>query len=245
MLPTISSKAKKMVWVANSDDNLQLVDDFYFSALHDDEEVFPISDEKYALELQLQEALMSSAISSRVSVGSIDLQMYQHFNSLKSRKGKEKEIGESSNFQADHGSLCLICMDVKPIGEMFRSNTCSHLFCKDCTGKYVAAKIQENISVVKCPELNCKGSLEPQICRSIVPEKVFDRWENALCESVILGSHKFYCPFKDCSAMLVDDGGLEVVESECPNCHRLFCAQCKVVWHAGISCNEFQNLSKD
>ncbi|XWS20004.1 hypothetical protein CRYUN_Cryun31cG0064500 [Craigia yunnanensis] len=108
-----------MVGIANSD-NLHLVDDFYFSALHDDEEVFPISDEKYALELQLQEALLSSAISSRVPNGSRDLQECQ-----------------------------------------------------------------------------------------------------------------------------VDDEGSDVVESECPNCRRLFCAQCKVAWHAGISCSEFQNLSKD
>ncbi|WRX27271.1 IBR domain - like 9 [Theobroma cacao] len=133
-----------------------LSDDFYFSALNDDEEVFPLSDEKYTFELQLQEVLMSSAISSRVPTGSTDLQMFQHFNSRRSsHKGKEKET-------------------------------------------------------------------------------VID-----------FGSQKFYCPFQDCSAMFVDDGGHHVVESECPNCHRLFSAKCKVAWHAGISCSEFQNLSED
>ncbi|XVE51790.1 hypothetical protein DITRI_Ditri02bG0069700 [Diplodiscus trichospermus] len=203
-----------MVGVASSD-NIHLVDDFYFSALHDDEEIFPISDEKYAIELQLQEALMSSAISSRVPNGSRDLQMCQLFHSGESREGKKKEIGESSNSQT-RGIFCPICMDVKPIGEMFRSNACAHLF----------------------------FALEPQICRLIVPGEVFDRWENALCESLILGSQKLYCPFRVCSALLVDDGGSDVAESECPNCQRLFCAQCKVEWHAGISCSEFQNLSK-
>ncbi|KAM0065920.1 putative IBR domain, E3 ubiquitin ligase RBR family [Helianthus debilis subsp. tardiflorus] len=33
-------------------------------------------------------------------------------------------------------------------------------------------------------------------------------------------SQKFYCPFKDCSALLVDDGGVAVTQSECPNCNR-------------------------
>ncbi|OMO70534.1 Zinc finger, RING-type [Corchorus capsularis] len=223
-----------------------LVDEFYFSALFDDEEQFPISDEKYAMELHLQEALMSSATSSRVRIGlSTQLQISQNLNS--SRKGKEKETGESSNSNQtdDWNSLCRICMDVKPIGEMFRSNTCSHLFCTDCIGKYIAAKLQENISMIECPEVNCKVALEPQFCRSIVPGEVFDRWENALCESVILASQKFYCPFKDCSAMLVDDGVNNVVEAECPNCHRMFCAQCKVPWHGGISCDEFRNLGVD
>ncbi|MBA0817499.1 hypothetical protein Gohar_019529, partial [Gossypium harknessii] len=41
---------------------------------------------------------------------------------------------------------------------MFMSNPCSHSFCNDCIGKYVEAKIQENIAMVKCPdvcELQC------------------------------------------------------------------------------------------
>uniref|UniRef100_A0A803MFA9 RING-type domain-containing protein n=1 Tax=Chenopodium quinoa TaxID=63459 RepID=A0A803MFA9_CHEQI len=33
--------------------------------------------------------------------------------------------------------------------------------------------------------------------------------------------------------------------SECPSCFRLFCAQCKVGWHADIGCAEYQSLSKD
>ncbi|OMO65992.1 Zinc finger, RING-type [Corchorus olitorius] len=222
-----------------------LVDEFYFSALFDDEEQFPISDEKYAVELHLQEALMSSATSSRVRIGSTTelKNISQNLNSSRKLKGKETSESSNSNKTDDWNSLCRICMDVKPIGDMFRSNTCTHLFCTDCIGKYIAAKLQENISMVECPEVNCKGALEPQFCRSIVPGEVFDRWENALCESVILASQKFYCPFKDCSAMLVDDGGNNVVQSECPNCHRMFCAQCKVPWHGGISCAQFRNLS--
>ncbi|GMI82171.1 hypothetical protein like AT3G14250 [Hibiscus trionum] len=237
-----------MVKIEDCDDGdiIHLVDDFYFSALFDDDEVFPISDEKYASELHLQEALMSSAISSATRSGLIHhLQTYHHVNSTTTRKGKEKQIGESSNSQTNNATLCIICTDFKPVEEMFRSNTCSHLFCKDCIGKYVAAKIQENIAMVKCPDINCQAALEPQFCRSIVPGDVFDRWESALCESMILGLQKFYCPFKDCSALLLDDGGSDVVKSECPSCHRLFCAQCKVAWHSGISCGEFRKLGKD
>ena len=45
--------------------------------------------------------------------------------------------------------------------------------------------------------------------------------------------------------LLIDDGEEVVKESECPNCRRLFCAQCKVPWHAGIECGEFQSLHKN
>ncbi|KAG2294744.1 hypothetical protein Bca52824_041413 [Brassica carinata] len=85
---------------------------------------------------------------------------------------------------------------------------------------------------------------EPYTCRDIIPGDVFERWDKALCESVILSAEKVYCPFEDCSAMMVvdddDQGGDEVAETECPSCHRLFCARCEVKWHAGIRCEEFQ-----
>ncbi|KAL1329440.1 E3 ubiquitin-protein ligase RNF144A-like [Arachis ipaensis] len=218
------------------DDSLLLVDDFYFSALFDSEELFPINDEKYAEELHLQEALYSSAISL---------------------KRKLKEVhSESSTHQSHHRHhylrddqvvLCAICMDSKPSKEIFINQNCNHSFCDECIAKYVAAKIQENISHVKCPEPKCREIMEPQNCMSIIPKEVFERWENALCENLVLAtSKKFYCPFKDCSAMLVNDDGSEVVTcSECPNCHRLFCAQCKVPWHGGMECGEFMSLNEN
>ncbi|KAF7813974.1 E3 ubiquitin-protein ligase RNF144A [Senna tora] len=213
------------------------VDEFYFSALYDEEDIFPISDEKYAEQIQLQEALMAPYMMTTTIL-------------IPGKEKKNLETGESSrttNRQLPSVSFCEICMDTKPIQEMFRNNnTCAHMFCTECTASHVAAKLQENISMVRCPHPECRGMLDPLLCRSIIPEEVFGRWENALCENVVLGSQKFYCPFKDCSAMMVDEGGdgEVVTSSECPNCNRLFCAQCKVGWHAGVECGEFQRLKK-
>lgn len=208
--------------------DMQYVDDFYFSALSNDEEPFPISDDKYAEELQLQEVLMSSIQPPQFSK-----------NLTKKLKRVKTEVGESSQ------NTCDICVEEKSMDEMFRNNNCRHLFCSDCISRHVAAKIQENITMVRCPQVGCKGVLEPQICRPILPKDVFERWENAICEWIVLGSKRIYCPFKDCSALLVDDGGVDVRESECPNCRRLFCAQCMVPWHSGVGCREYQKLGVD
>ncbi|KAF9624153.1 hypothetical protein IFM89_008091 [Coptis chinensis] len=94
------------------------------------------------------------------------------------------------------------------------------------------------------PSIKLLSELEFELCRSILPKEVYDRWGNALCESLILGAHKFYCPFEDCSALLIKDGGMDVKESECPHCRRMFCAQCKVPWHSGVGCEEFQKLKE-
>jgi E3 ubiquitin-protein ligase RNF144 len=67
-----------------------------------------------------------------------------------------------------------------------------------------------------------------------------------LCRALFASEMMFYCPFKDCSAMLVNDKeeGEVIRQSECPFCHRLFCAQCCVPWHPGIECEEFQRLNE-
>ncbi|KAL5698537.1 RBR-type E3 ubiquitin transferase [Ranunculus cassubicifolius] len=156
------------------------------------------------------------------------------------------EQGQSSNSKSykPYTFECVICAETKRRFEFFNIKGCKHCYCKECMSRYVASKIQENVIVIKCPESNCSGVLELEFCREILPREVFDRWGNALCESLILGAEKFYCPFKDCSALLIDDGGVTVKESECPHCRRMFCAQCKVPWHMGIVCEEFQKLGK-
>ncbi|KAA8534730.1 hypothetical protein F0562_029828 [Nyssa sinensis] len=158
------------------------------------------------------------------------------------------ETGQSSNSKPDHHDtfMCEICVEPKPYNESFSIMGCTHSYCSDCMIKYVASKLQDNITQIQCPVTNCMGLLEPEYCRLILPPEVFDRWGNALCEAVILASEKFYCPFKDCSALLIDDRGGEVItQSECPNCRRLFCVQCKVAWHSDIECADFQKLNKD
>ncbi|XP_019263676.1 PREDICTED: E3 ubiquitin-protein ligase RNF144A-like [Nicotiana attenuata] len=158
-------------------------------------------------------------------------------------KRVKTEIGESYS----SGKRCMICMENKPTNEMFGNiSYCSHFFCVLCISKYVANKIQENIGVIKCPDIACQGIIEPQFWREIVPKEGFDRWESDLCESLILGSQKIYCPYKDCAAMLVDDGSENIVtECECPNCRRLFRAQCNVSWHVGYYHKEFHRLGRN
>ncbi|CAL5081473.1 unnamed protein product [Urochloa decumbens] len=129
--------------------------------------------------------------------------------------------------------------------EKFVVSHCAHAFCNSCVGRYVAGKIAENVAVVGCPDPECEdGVVEMDLCRDIVPPELFERWNVSLCESLV-GDDKLYCPFKDCSALLINDGSVKIRETECPHCHRLFCARCRVPWHNGIKCKEFRKLGDD
>ncbi|WOH12902.1 hypothetical protein DCAR_0832411 [Daucus carota subsp. sativus] len=154
------------------------------------------------------------------------------------------EAGESSNTQASTLFVCEICVDEKSFNEAFSINGCTHSYCTNCIVTYIASKLQDNITQILCPVPGCRGLLEPEDCRLILPLEVFDRWGKALCEAVIFDWEKFYCPYKDCSAMLIDDGMVATL-SNCQYCERDFCANCRVPWHLGVECLEFQSLSKD
>lgn len=125
------------------------------------------------------------------------------FQPSNTRFGKRRKTlnGESSNSNHHSNSMndsssfvCEICFDAK---KSFGNQNCSHSYCEDCINNYVASKLQENITSIKCPVPDCKGSLDLEYCRPILPPKVFEKWGSALCEAMIVGSQRFYCPFKD------------------------------------------------
>ncbi|KAJ4837572.1 hypothetical protein Tsubulata_014328 [Turnera subulata] len=250
-----------------SSTNPDYVDEFYFSAIIEDEEAqpqqpageedFQVSDAKYAEGLQFQEALMGSVIVSQmknIAPSPPSLTIIATTPLLKLDDDEEEMEGKvvcMEMVEAEPGqsslSFCEICVERKENDEMFKTEGCLHSFCKECISKHVGTKVQECARVVTCPGLDCRAVLELDACRAVLSKWVIDIWEEALCEEVIGASHKFYCPFKDCSALLVNDNdGEEVIrESECPFCHRLFCAQCYVPWHSGVGCEEFMMLNED
>ncbi|CAJ1975713.1 unnamed protein product [Sphenostylis stenocarpa] len=158
--------------------------------------------------------------------------------------GKRKKFkGESSNSVP---FVCEICIETKTSNDAFSINGCCHVYCNNCVALYVESKLEDNVVNISCPVPRCRGLLEAEDCRLILTPEILDRWGKALCEAVISVDEKFYCPFPDCSTLLIREGKDEGIrESECPNCRRLFCALCTVPWHVDMTCEEFQKLSAD
>ncbi|KAL3528546.1 hypothetical protein ACH5RR_007868 [Cinchona calisaya] len=163
----------------------------------------------------------------------------EHYNIW--RSSSSKESGECS------WSECVICCDDKPIGELKQNVDCGHLFCEDCMKIYIGKKIQENgiinihKKVVKCPEKDCKNELSIQQFRPYIPDEVCDRIGDLQRESNALANPRILeCPLLFCCAKFVDDNkGFKI--KACPGCWRIFCVECRVKWHMGKSCEQFQD----
>ncbi|CAL5012811.1 unnamed protein product [Urochloa decumbens] len=149
-----------------------------------------------------------------------------------------------------HHHSCSICMEPMAPSEAHRGGAaCAHAFCRACLSDHVRAKVEAGPgagAVVRCPEPSCAGALDPDLCRAALSSGVFERWCAALCEALFPAARRTYCPFPDCSEVMVaDDGGDCVTQSECQVCRRLFCARYRVApWHAGVTCDEYQRLAE-
>ncbi|RZB50953.1 putative E3 ubiquitin-protein ligase ARI9 [Glycine soja] len=164
---------------------------------------------------------------------------------LKSEPPIDHDHSEAKKSDQPSQFLCGICFDDKPLSDMFKDGKCNHPFCTHCISKHVVTQIHQSILKVICPDPNCYVEFKPEYLRTILPCDVIDRWECLRRESLILGSEKTYCPFKDCSVLLVNQGGEVATSAECPSCHRRFCAHCKAPWHGRKKCKEFQRVKKN
>ncbi|KAK4269542.1 hypothetical protein QN277_022686 [Acacia crassicarpa] len=164
-------------------------------------------------------------------------------SSLSSSSGPVKSKIKKEPLQV----ICEICAETKRITEMIKNQTCRHSYCSDCMTKHVATKIQDITTAVPCPGLGGRSVFDLEGCRPWLPKDLVERWDKALCEDLFLQVPKFYCPFKDCSAMMLveNEEDQQARETECPVCHRMFCARCSIPWHIGINCKEYQKQKEN
>lgn len=150
-------------------------------------------------------------------------------------------LSQSQNHPSSSSSSqtisCEICTEEKPPSNML---DCRHSFCAACVSKHVEYKLRDNVIAISCPAPSCASAIRPHALRPHLAAEVVERWEEAVAESAIQASQRVRCPHPGCEEVMVNEGGDEVAECECPWCHRLFCARCGVTWHQGLECGEFR-----
>ncbi|KAJ1276816.1 hypothetical protein BS78_05G244500 [Paspalum vaginatum] len=221
-----------------------------------------IPDEEYAAELQIQDVIVSSAMAAifsstmaatasqssltpllhgaiRRDAAAVETPAVAVIECIPSSSssspptlGGPAAAGEGTTPVAD-AEVCKICLEHVFTADAHRaSHGCAHAFCAACLDRHI---------------IDCGSVLDPELCQGIISRETFEGWSATLCMSMVRREYSddvCYCPFNDCSEIMVDDHGGEVVtESECPVCRRLFCARCRVPWHAVITCAEYEQLA--
>ncbi|CAM6086457.1 unnamed protein product [Calypogeia fissa] len=156
---------------------------------------------------------------------------------------------------------CRICLETLLPSDMVSLTGCKHQFCFGCLSQHVENEISTSKVPIRCPEFaDCARFMDDRECEHLISPQAFDKYFTRLVESAISDSEKVYCPFKGCSAMMYRPSDHDEKNStdiyaassssstpkdtsaECMECHRLFCVQCNVPWHANLTCQEYQAL---
>ncbi|KAJ6407480.1 hypothetical protein OIU84_010885 [Salix udensis] len=161
------------------------------------------------------------------------------------QKSQQTEVEEPGQLQHEEDSnfTCEICIEPMLAIRKFKNGSlCKHPFCLDCIAKYIEVKVEETAGYIECPGLNCKQLLDPLLCSCILSKPIFEKWCDRLCDSTVLGSERCYCPYQDCSMLVLNECRDKLKKIKCPRCKKSFCFLCKIPWHAGYQCNETRHL---
>ncbi|KAK1362347.1 Zinc finger, C6HC-type [Heracleum sosnowskyi] len=112
---------------------------------------------------------------------------------------------------------CEICIQpMSSAAKKFKKNdNCMHPFCNDCFAKYIQAKLEDSVAIIKCPALDCEQLLDPLLCPTIISAQLY-----CLGGSSLLLYERRYCPYQDSSALIINECGGSVSKTKCLNCKR-------------------------
>lgn len=200
-----------------------------------------LSDEQLAQQLAEQEELQwaqeehDSAFAKELENVSDDEweevgdNIEKHFDAAAALKPSQSASGFKSG-------VCGICMERSEYLVIIPQ--CDHAFCHACLKHYIFLKVQEHVAPIHCCSPQCMDLIEPDLVRRLVGSDIADAHERNLAEAAM--SNKVFCPFADCGeAYELEE---EVAEVRCMQCKKHFCATCRVPWHEGFTCQEYQDL---
>jgi len=148
---------------------------------------------------------------------------------------------------------CAICLEDTDASQIFSVDGCQHRYCFSCMKQHVEVKLLHGIAP-KCPHEGCKSDLLVDSCQKFLTQKLIDTMRQRNLEASIPVAEKVYCPYPRCSALMTKTqvfeysknliGGSELSGAKkCLNCHGLFCFNCKVPWHSGMTCFIYKTLN--
>lgn len=145
---------------------------------------------------------------------------------------------------------CVICYEDNDVDQMFSVDGCLHRYCLSCMKQHVEVKLLNGMGA-KCPHEGCKSEVNIDSCEKFLDPKLIQVMSQRSKESSIPVTEKVYCPYPKCSALMSKSEVLEYTKTvdftaeqsgvrKCIKCLKRFCIKCKVPWHDGRTCRDYE-----
>lgn len=166
---------------------------------------------------------------------------------------RKRECVENEQF------TCKICLfgfendEEEGEDEVLPLSLCEHFYHSSCFKNYLKAQIDESKFPLVCPEVSCKVELADLDLKEVLAEADYNKY-SAFALNTVVDTHKdlSWCPTADCKFAFVYDPaeerkgeasgaeGRDGNELRCPLCKKHYCLTCKVAYHEGESCKDYQ-----
>lgn len=139
---------------------------------------------------------------------------------------------------------CKICLDDLGTKAITVINDCGHAFHAECLGKFSKMKVENRELPIRCPEPDCKMELRIDDLEEILDKKTMEKFREFALKNY-LDHHSdevSWCPTANCPFVFVNDDG--ITDFLCPVCKKRYCFACRVPFHSGQTCKEYQINNK-
>ena len=135
---------------------------------------------------------------------------------------------------------------------------CEHVFHTECMALYLQSQIDSGNFPLRCPDPECRQEISDHDAKSCLSPELFAKFDQLALNQAIDASKEYsWCPTPDCKYAFIftedetassttTPGGPNGVgvhskqEFRCPLCEAHYCLTCKVKYHAGLTCEEYQ-----
>eukprot|EP00899_Mesostigma_viride_P017372 jgi/Mesvir1/25636/Mv01854-RA.1 len=154
------------------------------------------------------------------------------------KRGTSASHGRKQEIEGGDGVACAAC-NVTVSSKKSVSLVCFHTYCTPCLAKVFTAAVTDiSLLPVRC----CRTPIDPAFADFLLRGATLDtfkkRWMEFSCQ------RKMYCQSRPCGKFidltkqpLLSNGHLE-----CPSCNTALCGKCKSLWHAKLTCEQYQAL---
>ncbi len=153
---------------------------------------------------------------------------------------KEEREKLKAKLEVQNSVNCAICLDDLYATKFKPLEKCSHVFHEECMKEYLQAKIDEKGFPIICPELECKNEITLTDVIEFMDDKYREKFESFSFKAYLEqnANEVSCCPTADCPFAFVKEE--DQSQLQCPVCKKHYCLDCRVVWHKGMTCKEYQ-----
>jgi len=156
---------------------------------------------------------------------------------LDDRKKKEDDVMNEI--------MCSICLGGLIDEDFIPLEACEHMFHTNCFSEYLKSEINSRHFPIKCPS-NCGQEVSQVDMVQVLDQDLVDKfYDYSLQKYVSTHADEISCcPTPNCTYAFVQDEGEDDNVLTCPLCKKKYCLNCRVDFHKGMTCKEYQINNK-